>query len=73
MADPKRCDLCGAEAEELMSISFPYEERWMLFFHKSGLAHYADICVDCLEEIRRAREKQIEMENVDIVVEREVE
>ena len=73
MANLKRCDLCGAEAEDLMSISFPYEERWMLFFHKNRFAHYADICVDCLELIRELREKQREMENVDIVVEREGE
>ena len=73
MANLKRCDLCGAEAEDLMSIRFPYEERCMLFFHKNGFAHYADICVDCLELIRELREKQREMENVDIVVEREDE
>lgn len=73
MASLKRCDLCGAEAKELMSIDFPYEERWMLFFRKSGFAHYADVCLDCLEEVRRLREEQREAENVDIVVEREGE
>ena len=66
MANLKRCDLCGAEAKDLMSIDFPYEERWMLFFRKEGFAHYADICLDCLEEIKRTRQKQIEAENVDI-------
>lgn len=66
MATLKRCDLCGAEAKDLMSIKFPFQERWMSFFHKEGCAHYADICLDCLEEIKRIRQKQIEAENVDI-------
>lgn len=68
MAELKRCDLCGAEAKKMMNIDFPYEERWMLFFRKEGLYHYADVCLDCLAEVRRLREKQIEAENVDIEV-----
>ena len=68
MARLKRCDLCGAEADELMSIDFPYEERWMLFFHKRSLAHYADLCLDCLEKIRAERQAQIKANEVDFEV-----
>lgn len=68
MAELKRCDLCGAEADELMSIEFPYEEQWMLFFRKRSFAHYADICLDCLEEIRTARQRQIKMSEVEFEV-----
>jgi len=68
MARLKRCDLCGAEADELMSIDFPYEERWMLFFHKRSLAHYADLCLDCLEKIRAERQAQIKANEVDFEI-----
>lgn len=68
MAKLKRCDLCGAEADELMSIEFPYEERWMLFFRKKGFYHYADICLDCLEQIKAERQKQIDASKVDFEV-----
>ena len=68
MAKLKRCDLCGAEADELMSIEFPYEERWMIFFRKKAFAHYADICLDCLEKIRAERQAQIKANEVDFEI-----
>ena len=68
MAELKRCDLCGAEADELMSIEFPYEERWMIFFRKKSFAHYADICLDCLEKIRAERQAQIKANEVDFEI-----
>jgi hypothetical protein len=68
MAKLKRCDLCGAEADNLMSIEFPLEERWMLFFRKKSLCHYADVCLDCLEKIRAERQAQIKANEVDFEV-----
>ena len=64
MADFQRCDLCGAEAKKLMVISFPYEKKWMKFFKQEGYCHYADICLDCLAEIRRARQEKIKASEV---------
>ena len=68
MASIKRCDLCGAEADKLMSIAFPYEERWMIFFRKKSLNHYADICLDCLKKIRAERQAQIKANEVDFEI-----